>query len=205
MTDQILADYRLAYGSEVSKDDVFYYVYGLLHSSDYRVEFAADLKKMLPRIPMVAAAEDFRVIAAVGKELCALHIGYEIAERYGLQIDGEPGPDVAGDALYEHYGVTKMRFAGKGRSAVIYNSRITVSGIPEEAHEYMLGSRSAIEWIIERYQVRTDKPSGIVNDPNDWSREIEDPRYILDLLARVVTVSVETVRLVHSLPAVSFA
>ena len=89
------------------------------------------------------------------------------------------------------------------RSTITYNSRITLSGIPEEAYRYMLGSRSAIEWIIDRYQVKTDKASGIVNDPNDWSREVGDPRYILDLLARVVTVSLETMQVVDSLPALA--
>jgi predicted helicase len=86
----------------------------------------------------------------------------------------------------------------------LYNSRITVSGIPTKAHEYVLGSRSAVAWVMDRYQVKIDKASGIVNDPNDWSREVGDPRYILDLLCRVVTVSVETVRIVNSLPALTF-
>ena len=126
-----------------------------------------------------------------------------------LQITGEPGTDVVGQGLYDWYRVDKMRFGGAGkgkdRSTVVCNSRITVAGIPDEAHEYLLGSRSAIEWILERYQVKTDKASGIVNDPNDWSREVGDPRYILDLLARIVTVSVETVRIVKSLPKIDFS
>ena len=83
---------------------------------------------------------------------------------------------------------------------MIYNDRITLSGIPDDAHRYMLGSRSAVEWIIDRYQVKTDKASGIVNDPNDWSREVGDPRYIIDLLARIVTVSLETMKIVDALP-----
>jgi predicted helicase len=98
----------------------------------------------------------------------------------------------------------KVRENGKlvpDRSAIVYNSRITLNGIPENAYNYMLGSRSAIEWMIERYQVKTDKSSHILNDPNDWSREVNDPRYIIDLLARIVTVSIETVKLVDSLPA----
>ena len=87
------------------------------------------------------------------------------------------------------------------KSTVVYNDRITLSGIPEAAHRYMLGSRSAVEWIIDRYQVKTDKASGIVNDPNDWSREVEDPRYIIDLLARITTVSLETMTIVDGLPS----
>ena len=209
VTDESLADYRSAYGPDVTKDDVFSYVYGLLHSPDYRTTFAADLKKMLPRIPKVPSTEDFRAFVVAGRELATLHIGYESVTPYPLDITGEPGPDVVGQALHDHYRVEKMRFGGKGkekdRSTVVYSSRITVTGIPAEAHEYLLGSRSAVEWILERYQVKTDKASGIVNDPNDWSAEVGDPRYILDLLARIVTVSVETVRIVRSLPPIDFA
>ena len=102
-------------------------------------------------------------------------------------------------ALYRVDPETKKLVAE--RSTVIYNSRITLSGIPEEAYRYQLGSRSAVEWIIDRYQVKTDKASGIVNDPNDWSREVGDPRYILDLLARILTVSLETMTIVDALPA----
>lgn len=207
ISDRAHADYQRAYGPEVTKDDIFYFVYGLLHSPEYREQFGADLKKMLPRIPQVADTEDFRAFAAAGRELAALHIGYESVEPYKLTITGEPSTTVMGDRLYDHYRVEKMKFDGKAkekdRSIVIYNPRITVSGIPDVAHQYMLGSRSGIEWVMERYQVKTDKASDIVNDPNDWSREVGDPRYILDLLARVVTVSVETVRIVESLPSLS--
>lgn len=96
---------------------------------------------------------------------------------------------------------TKKRVAD--RSTIIYNKRITLCGIPEEAYRYMLGSRSAIEWIMDRYQVKTDKASGIANDPNDWSREVNDPRYILDLLARIVTVSLEVMKIVDDLPCLA--
>lgn len=136
--------------------------------------------------------------------LADLHMGYETVEPWPLEISGEPVSSVEGDALYDWYRVEKMRFGGKStdkdRSTVLYNSHITVSGIPDEACEYMLGSRSGVEWAMERYQVKVDKASQIKNDPNDWSREVEDPRYILDLLARVVRVSVETAAVVGSLP-----
>ena len=105
---------------------------------------------------------------------------------------------------WELYRVTKMRYAGKGtakdKSTVVYNPHITLTGIPDEAHRYLLGSRTALEWVMERYQVKTDKPSSIVNDPNDWAREVGDPRYIVDLVKRVVTVSVETMKIVDGLP-----
>jgi len=180
-----VADHRAAYGSAVTSDDVFHYVYGLLHSPDYREAFAADLTRMLPRIPKVPDAEHFRAFVDAGRRLADLHIGYESVDPYPLSVTGD---QPAGPA--------------KDRSTIVYNPRITVSGIPDEAHEYLLGSRSAIEWVVERYQVKTDKASGIVNDPNYWSREVGDPRYILDLIARVVTVSVETVQIVRSLPSI---
>jgi predicted helicase len=202
-----LSDHRAMYGTEVTGDDVFFYVYGLLHSPDYRSAFAADLKKMLPRIPKVPA-EHFQTFVDAGRVLADLHVGYESVEPYPLTIAGEPSATVTGDALYAWYRVEKMRHPGSGRtqdpSTVVYNSRITVSGIPAVAHEYVLGSRSALAWVMNRYQVKTDKASGIANDPNDWSREVGDPRYILDLLGRVVRVSVDTVRIVNSLPALTF-
>jgi predicted helicase len=208
ITDRALDDYRSAYGPEVSKDDVFYCVYALLHSRDYREAFTDDLKKMLPRIPMVPTRADFEAFTAAGRRLAQLHIEYEQVDPYPLDITGLPDPGLTGKPLYDWLRVNKMRFASTGRvkdrSTVIYNSRITVTGIPAEAHDYLLGSRSAIEWILERYQVKVDKASGIINDPNDWAREHDQPRYILDLLARVITVSVETVRIVQQLPALAF-
>ncbi|MGY1883973.1 DEAD/DEAH box helicase [Blastococcus sp. SYSU DS0753] len=204
VTNAALDEYRAAYDADVTKDDIFYYVYGLLHSSDYRDTFVADLKKMLPRIPKVSDVADFHAFAAAGRELAALHVRYESVDPYPLTITGEH-PAGAGSAdLYEWFRVEKMRFAGNGaakdRSRLIYNSNVTISDIPDAVHDYKLGSRSAFEWILDRYQVKIDKPSGIVSDPNDWAREVGNPRYILDLLGRVATVSVETVRIVQGLP-----
>ncbi|GAB3700518.1 DEAD/DEAH box helicase [Nocardiopsis oceani] len=192
ITDKALADYRQTYGPEVTKDDIFFYVYGLLHSQDYRTQFAADLKKSLPRIPKVAGFHDF---AEAGRKLSKLHIGYEAVQPYPLK-EKTTGPTPTPPA--ELYRVTKMKFQSRDdRSTIIYNNRVTVSGIPERAYRYQLGARSAIEWIVDRYQVKTNKDSGIVNDPNDWS---EDPRYIIDLLGRIITVSLETVDIVEGLP-----
>ncbi len=196
VTAEALGRFRTAYGDEVTKDDIFFYVYGLLHSPEYRETYAADLKRMLPRIPLVEDAQPF---VDAGRALSELHLGYESVTPYpldGLDVEG-PGDD----AGYDFFRVEKMRFAKKGaKTSIVYNERITLSGIPDEAYRYMLGSRSAIEWIIDRYQVKTDKASGIVNDPNDWSREVSDPRYIIDLLARIVTVSLETMMIVDALP-----
>ena len=208
ITDHALTTFRAAYGDRITKDDIFFYVYGLLHSPDYRETYAADLKKMLPRIPLVTDPWPY---VEAGRRLSELHLGYESVDPYPLAGLDDPAP--TGDAAYDHFRVEKMTFAKvrdaetkklvADRSTVIYNPRITLGGIPEEAYRYQLGSRSAIEWILDRYQVKVDggpKGSGIVNDPNDWSREVGDPRYVIDLLARIVTVSLETMKIVDALP-----
>ena len=205
ITDEALSRFQNTYGDSFTKDDIFYYVYGLLHSPDYRETYAADLKKSLPRIPLVADAAPF---VEAGRRLSELHLGYESVAPYPLDgLDSDPG----GADPYGFFRVEKLKFTKvrdpetkklvPDKSTVVYNDRITLSGIPEAAHRYMLGSRSAVEWIIDRYQVKTDKASGIVNDPNDWSREVEDPRYIIDLLARITTVSLETMTIVDGLPS----
>ena len=198
ITDAALATYRTAYAdSTITKDDIFYYTYGLLHSPEYRERFAADLKKSLPRIPKV---RDFRGYAEAGRKLAELHLHYEQVEPYQGIVETVNG-DATGTPPRELYRVTKMKIPkvkGKpDRSTIVYNNRVTLTNIPEEAYRYQLGARSAIEWIIDRYQVRVDKASGIVNDPNDWS---DDPRYIIDLLKRIVTVSLETMKIVDQLP-----
>lgn len=202
ITEEAHAQFRAKYDPKITKDDIFYYAYGILHSPEYRATYASDLKKMLPRIPLV---EDCWPFISVGRALADLHLAYEAAQPFPLQgAEVEP----VGNP-YEYFAVDKMSFGkvrldGKlatDRSVLKYNSHITLTGIPDMAHRYLLGSRSALEWLIDRYQVKTDKASGIVNDPNDWSREVGDPRYVLDLVARVVTVSVETMKLVDALPA----
>ena len=202
ITDGTLKRFVAAYGSRITKDDIFFYLYGLLHSPEYRETYAADLTKMLPRIPLV---EDPWPFVGAGRKLSELHLDYESVTPFPLDgLDVEPDGDP-----YDFFRVQKMAFVkvrenGKlvpDRSAIIYNARITLSGIPEDAYGYMLGSRSAIEWVIDRYQVKTDKPSGIVNDPNDWSHEVDDPRYIIDLVARIVTVSIETTKIIDNLPS----
>lgn len=195
IADAALADYRLGYSDpSITKDDIFYYIYGILHSPEYRGQFESDLRKSLPRIPKV---EDFSGFAEAGRLLARLHLDYEHVEPYaGIQ------EEIAGQANRgpaDRYRVSKkMRFASKGdRTRILYSPGVTLTGVPEAAYRYRLGSRSAVEWIMDRYYVRTDKASGIVNDPNDWS---DDPRYIVDLLKRVVTVSLETMKIVDALP-----
>lgn len=204
ITDDILAHMRGLYGPEVTKDQIFYGIYGLLHSPEYREKYATELKQMLPRIPDLAPSAFFH-FAQAGKELFELHADYEDAELYPLEIAGGEQPAMFGDESY--YRVQKMRFP-KGQKAadepteLIVNEHITLRGLPPEIYRYQLGSRSALEWIIRQYQVTTDKASGIVNDPNLWGIEHGNPRYVIDLIQKVATVSVRTQEIVAGLPGV---
>ena len=157
---------------------------------------------MLPRIPKVSGAERFHAFSQAGRLLSALHIGYEDVDPYPLD-EHETGLTPDTDE-YVKYAVKKMKYAGKSgawdKTRIIYNGHITLGGIPAEVQDYMLGSRSAVDWILERYQVKTDRASGIVNDANDWSRERQQPRYIIELIAKIVTVSLDTNRIVGRLP-----
>ncbi|RKZ45893.1 MAG: hypothetical protein DRR08_33770 [Candidatus Parabeggiatoa sp. nov. 2] len=194
--DTILAEFRKTYKNpKISKEDIFYYVYGILHSPEYKTRFAADLKKRLPRIPF---AQDFKAFSQAGRDLAKWHLNYETIEPYPLsESTGELGFESK-----HPYQVQKMKFAGKARepdkTTLIYNSNITLSGIPLSAYDYIVNGKSALEWIIERYQVTTDKASGIKNDPNDWAPD--NPRYIIDLIKRIVRVSLETLKIVDKLP-----
>ncbi len=197
VTDEILAEYRAAIGGEADKDGIFYYVYGLLHDPEYRLRYAADLKKMLPHIPTPETLQRFQLTADVGRQLADLHMNYEKAEPYPLDVQLRPGTSASSR---ETWRVDKMKWKSKtDRSAILYNSAVTVAGIPDAAHDYSLGSRSALEWLIDRYQVKTDKASGIVNDPNDWCDEHDEPTYIVELIKKITTVSVRTVDLVGQL------
>ena len=202
ITDWILKQSRSLYGKSVEKEDIFYYVYGFLHSKDYRTTFAPDLKKMLPRIPLVEKKEDFWAFSRAGRDLANLHLHYEEEEPFtGLDIK------FAGEIKdeYEYFSVEKMRFAAKDKKdTIIFNRNITIAGVPQKAYEYVVNGRSAIEWLFDRYQVTVDKASLIKNDCNDWSREHKNPRYIYNLLLSIINVSLKTVDIVNSLPKVEF-
>ncbi|MDR1377652.1 MAG: DEAD/DEAH box helicase family protein [Synergistaceae bacterium] len=193
VTDFIFKQCRDRYGPKVTKEDIFYYVYGLLHSKDYREQFSEDLKKMLPRIPLVDKPADFWAFDKSGRALAELHLNYENQKPgYSIVVTGETSED---------FRVDKMRFIEKDdKTGIRYNSRVTITNIPFVAYDYVVNGKSVIEWIMERYQVTVDKASQIKNDPNDWAKEHNNPRYILDLLLSVIMVSIETVRIVEGLP-----
>ena len=197
-----LSEFRARYSDDgITDDDLFHYVYGVLHSAQYRKAFANDLSKSQARIPAAAGIADFRAFAQAGRELADLHVNYESVDPYPLE---EIYADGWNPNAHDAYKVVKMRYQGKrpnlDKTRIAYNADLTLAGIPPKAHEYVLGTRSALDWLIERYQVKPHKASGIVNDPNDWAAEVGEPRYIVDLIKRVTTVSVRTVDIVNGLP-----
>lgn len=187
----------------IDKEMIFYYIYGFLHSPVYRSTFEADLKKSLPRIPIIEDVDAFNDFYQAGKALAKLHLGYENVPAYkGLEIE----ETYHGKDVYERYAVSpKMRFPKKDKKdTIIYNDYITIRHIPAEAYDYIVNGKSAIEWLMERYAITTDKKSGIKNDPNDWSREHDNPRYIFDLVCSIINVSLKTMEIVSKLPKLSF-
>lgn len=187
----------------IDKEMIFYYIYGFLHSPEYCSTFEADLKKSLPRIPIIEDVDAFNDFYQAGKALAKLHLGYENVPVYeGLEIEDT----YRGKDAYEHYAVSpKMKFPKKDlKDTIIYNDYIIIRHIPAEAYDYIVNGKSAIEWLMERYAITIDKKSGIKNNPNDWSREHDNPRYIFDLVCSIVNVSVKTMEIVGKLPKLSF-
>ena len=188
--DVALNVFQEQHGDEITKDDIFDYVYGFLHLNCYRKEFANNLSKQIPRIPF---APDFDVFAEAGNALAALHLGYETCEEYPLQLvyqhDGEVQP--------EHFKLDcrGMRFGeGTNNSELIINEHVSLVGIPEEAHQYVVNGRTPLEWFIDQYKIQTK--SGIVNDPNGWFANPED---LVRAIKRIVYMSVESTRIIDSL------
>ena len=198
ITDAGLAHFQAAHSGEtITKEDVFYYVYGILHSADYRERYADNLGKELPRIPRMRKAEDFWAFSRAGRALGELHVGYEHVLEYAARVEETTTHSGA------HYRVEKMKFGkGKDKTVIHYNAHITVRDIPLKAYDYVVNGKPAIEWVMERQSVTTDKASGIVKDANAWATEtVGDARYPLSLLLRVITVSLETLKIVRALPS----
>lgn len=208
ISDVGLKHFQDAYaGDEISKEDLFYYIYGLLHSPDYRERFKNNLSKELPRAPAVKTAADFWAFSKAGRTLGDLHVNYETVDPYPVVIaEGDLRTAVYDDAKV-FYRVEKMKFGGKGKdkdkdkTIVHYNPHITMTGIPLEAYNYIVNGKPALDWVMERQCVKTDKASGIVNDANDYANEtVGNPAYPLELFQRIITVSLETMNIVNSLP-----
>lgn len=201
ISDEGLQHFQTAYPSEqITKEDIFYYTYGLLHSEEYRTRYADNLTKELPRIPCVKKAEDFWAFSKAGRDLAHWHLNYETIEPFKATLD--TGSTPYSQLTAEDFYVEKMKFAKKGeKGTVIYNKRITIKDIPLEAYEYVVNGKPALEWVMERQGVSTHKDSGIVNDANDWAIEtMNNPAYPLELFLRVITVSLETMKIVKALP-----
>jgi predicted helicase len=186
ITDWVLEQFRTHYSdTNISKWNIFHYIYAVLHHPQYRETYAANLKRELPRIPFTP---DFWVFVEAGKQLAQIHVHYEEQEEYLLNIIEAPGMPL-------NWRVEKMRLS-KDKTQIVYNDFLTLAGIPPETFEYRLGNRSALDWIIDQYQVKVDKRSGIVNNPN----RPDEPQYIVQLIGKVITVSLETMKIVKGLP-----
>ncbi|MFR9534942.1 MAG: type ISP restriction/modification enzyme [Rikenellaceae bacterium] len=191
ITDWALGQFRHAYGDfNISKEDIFYYIYGVLHSPQFRETYANDLRKEMARIPYV---RDFQAYSTAGRELAQWHLNYEEVEPYPLTEEWK--------GATQNFTVEKMKYPSKtNKSAIIYNKHLTLTGIPTEAHNYIVNGKSALDWLIDRYRITTHKDSQITNNPNLWCEEHNTPRYIIDLIKRITRVSLETVRIVKALP-----
>ena len=186
ITDWALTQFREHYRDEtITKRDIFHYIYALLHHPDYRERYQANLKRDLPHLPYTP---DFWGFAKAGGRLGEIHINYEEAEEYPLRFIETPDTQL-------NWNVQKMKLS-KDNTQIIYNDFLTLDGIPANALKYKLGNRSALEWIINQYRIKTDKRSGITNNPN----RADDPQYIIKLIKKVLTVSLETVQIVEGLP-----
>ena len=199
ISDTALRAFRNHYRDDtISKDDIFDYVYGILHAPSYRDEFANDLSKVIPRIPF---APDFRAFAKAGQRLADLHLNYETCEQYP-DLKVEPiTPSLLWEEKPEHFrlGTRAMRFADKEtKTTLTINEHVCLSGVPEEAHRYVVNGRTPLEWFIDRYKIKKDTNSGILNDPNGW---FENPRDLITAIARIVHISVESTKIIDGLPS----
>ena len=193
---------RKYFPNQLSKKDIFFYVYGMLHSKEYLDRFRNNLSKQLPRIPLVDNFELFRKISQSGSKLCEIHINFERAEEYPLVFK-------EGDLrlLYiqnskEFFKVEKMKFSkSNDKSSIIYNNNLTIENIPLEVYEYKVNGKSALEWVMDRQSIKIDTKTSIINNPNEYAIEAKnDPSYPLKLISKIITVSLETLEILKNLP-----
>ena len=195
VSDFILSQAKNLYGDSICREDIFYYVYGFLHLPGYREKFSAELKKSLPRIFLVDEPEKFRQLSKAGRDLAKIHLNYET----------QPPPEnvIVEGAESGDFRVKKLKLADN-RQTLIYNEHIRIKNIPPRCFEYVVNGRSPLDWIIDRYQVKTDSKSGIENNPNDWCTEHGDEKYILNLILSCITVSLKILDVVENLTEVRF-
>ncbi len=193
ITDEMLDKVRQTFGAKVTKDDIFHYIYGLLYSQEYRDKFGANISKEIPRVPL---STNFFEFSEIGKKLGVLHMEYENAPFLQLEITRtSPASNV----------VEKMRYGKTNgvtdKTKIVVNSTTTISNIPREVHDFKLGPRSALDWVLDRYQVKIDKASGIASDPNEFGPTVGNENYVIELIQQVAYVSLETSKIVASMPA----
>ena len=194
ITDYIFNRAKMLYGS-VTKEDIFYYIYGFLHLPSYRKKFANELKKSLPRIILVPETSKFWKISQAGRNLAEIHLNYE----------NQPAPkDLIIEITKEDYKIQKNMQLSKDKTTLTYNQFITIKNLPPRSFEYIVNGRSPLEWIIDRYQIKIDKDSQIENNPNDWCTEHGDEKYIFNLILSLLTVSLKTLDIIDELPEVNF-
>jgi len=201
ITDWCLEQFHNRYGPHITKDDIWEYLYGVMHAPDWRERYQHDLQRNLPRIPL---ADDFEAFRTAGRALMDLHIGYETADEHPVTclVDGQPDE---GGADPDAYRIDKkMRWAKTGnekdRSTLEINHRCKLVGIPDEAHHYTVSGRTPLDWAIDSLRHKHDKPSGITDDPNGWHAWADEPFNLIRHLRRLTNISVETARIVNSLP-----
>lgn len=195
-------------GEFINREDIFYYIYGLLHSPQYREKYKNNLMKELPRIPRVKSFADFQAFSAAGRKLAELHLNFDdFGDKGAKELAAAAGVELElpnRSLHFEDYRIIKMRYGGrqgaKDKSEIAYNTYIKVKNIPLEAYEYVINGRSAVDWVVDRQQIKTDKASGIKNDPNDYAQELGDPAYPLKLLLSVIRISLDTQKIINALP-----
>ncbi|MCY4194753.1 MAG: damage-inducible protein, partial [bacterium] len=201
ITDWCLEQFQARYGAHITKDGIWEYLYGVMHAPDWRERYKHDLQRNLPRIPL---AENFEAFRAAGRALMDLHINYETADEHPVTclVDGQPDEGQADPAAYRIDG--RMRWAKNGkqtdRSTLEINHRCQLVNIPDEAHRYTVSGRTPLDWAIDSLRHKHDKPSGITDDPNGWHAWADEPFNLIRHLRRLTHISVQTARIVNSLP-----
>ena len=202
ITGWCLEQFHNRYGDHITKDDIWEYLYGVMHAPDWRERYKHDLQRNLPRIPL---APDFEAFRAAGRALMDLHVNYENVDEYPVTclVDGQPDEGKAKPAAYRID--KRMRWAKDGkatnRSVLEINDRCRLVDIPDETHEYTVSGRTPLDWAIDSLRFKHDKPSDITDDPNGWHVWADEPFNLIRHLRRLIHVSVETARIVKSLPS----